>query len=350
MELIIGTISIVSLLFSIGLFAKMKRRSATLFGVLLFLAISFTYIRVYFIAIGNWEMIDRLNPFLYSYLLLFLPLIYLYVNRVLDRKTRYILHLLPFFVHFAFQCLRFTPLSEFEAYHSISNLFKFIFLAQAVLYGILLIRRLKEHDHRIQNQYSNLAGLQLNWMKSILFAIFSCGAIWLISWMSLLIGGIKTIELGFLHVIVLLIIFFLYNGMYTQRPVIDFIQEEEEEKTHQSSISLAEVSRRMEEEALYRNPELNLKKLAEHLSVPMREVSQVINREGETNFHSYVNSFRLTHVQTDLLDPSKEQWTILALALDAGFNSKSTFNAVFRKEVGMTPLEFKKAGKLTKKE
>ncbi len=59
--------------------------------------------------------------------------------------------------------------------------------------------------------------------------------------------------------------------------------------------------------------------------------------------YSYINSFRVAQVQKDLRDPSKDQWTILALALETDFNSKSTFNAVFRKHVGMTPIAFKKA-------
>ncbi len=173
MELIIGTITIVSLLFALGLMTKVHKVNSYFFGALLFLVISLTYFRVYLIAIANWELIDQFNPFLYSYLLLFLPLLYLYVNRVLNIETRKFLHLLPFFAHFAFQLLRFTPLSENDAFHLSANLFKFIFLAQAILYGFLLFRSLNQNAKRIENQYSNLAGLKLNWMKSILLTIFS---------------------------------------------------------------------------------------------------------------------------------------------------------------------------------
>ena len=93
----------------------------------------------------------------------------------------------------------------------------------------------------------------------------------------------------------------------------------------------------------YLTPSLTIEDLSTALSIPSWQVSQVINRAFGQNFFSFVNSHRVEEAKHRLSDPASNRLTILQILLDAGFNSKSTFNEAFRRHAGTTPREFRKA-------
>lgn len=99
----------------------------------------------------------------------------------------------------------------------------------------------------------------------------------------------------------------------------------------------------METEKPYVDGELTLPKLAERLSIPPQHLSQTINERLRQNFFDFVNTYRVEEAKRRLLDPAKQHYSVLAIAEEVGFNSKSAFNAVFKKHVQMTPSEFRKA-------
>jgi AraC-like DNA-binding protein len=107
---------------------------------------------------------------------------------------------------------------------------------------------------------------------------------------------------------------------------------------------LARLLRHMETEKPYIDGELTLPKLAERLSIPAPHLSQTINECLRQNFFDFVNTYRVEEAKRRLLDPAKQHYSVLAIAEEVGFNSKSSFNAVFKKHVQMTPSEFRKAG------
>lgn len=85
---------------------------------------------------------------------------------------------------------------------------------------------------------------------------------------------------------------------------------------------------------------LTLDDVAVHLQLPPRYISYLINTYSNTNFSGYVNGFRVEEVIRKLADPAEQHKTILGLALDAGFSSKSTFNQVFKQHTGKSPSQF----------
>jgi AraC-like DNA-binding protein len=98
----------------------------------------------------------------------------------------------------------------------------------------------------------------------------------------------------------------------------------------------------MEKEKPYRDGELTIQKLAEMLSIQVNYLSQIINERLGQNFFDFVNGYRVKEVQKLLVDPSKKHYTIVAIAEEVGFRSKSAFNAVFKKHTNMTPTEYRK--------
>lgn len=99
----------------------------------------------------------------------------------------------------------------------------------------------------------------------------------------------------------------------------------------------------MESEQPFTDGELTLQKLAEKLSIPAQHLSQVINERRNQSFSDFVNTYRVEAAKKKLLDPKTQHYTVLAIAEDVGFNSKSSFNAVFKKHTNMTPSEFRKS-------
>ena len=98
----------------------------------------------------------------------------------------------------------------------------------------------------------------------------------------------------------------------------------------------------MLEEKLYLDPELTLRSLAEFMNLPPNHLSQLLNLGFNQNFADYINSYRLTEFKQKLASDAAHQLTLLALAYDSGFNSKTVFNTFFKKKVGTTPKDYLK--------
>ena len=94
------------------------------------------------------------------------------------------------------------------------------------------------------------------------------------------------------------------------------------------------------EESIHTQSKLSLKILAQKLKLPPRYVSYLINTYHAQNFHQFVNTYRVKEVITKIKDPKEQHKTLLALALESGFNSKSSFNQVFKDHTGYSPSEY----------
>lgn len=97
------------------------------------------------------------------------------------------------------------------------------------------------------------------------------------------------------------------------------------------------------EEEPFLNPQLSLKIVADVLGLNTNKMSFLINQAFNANFNDFVNSYRLNHFKTISLDPKNSHLTILGLAYDSGFNSKSVFNNYFKKTEGTTPSQWVKS-------
>jgi AraC-like DNA-binding protein len=102
----------------------------------------------------------------------------------------------------------------------------------------------------------------------------------------------------------------------------------------------------MDNERLYQETELTLQDLAKKLDYPSHQVSQAINDGMNKNFYDLVNGYRVEEAKRLLLNPKNRNYTILSVGFEAGFNSKTTFNTVFKKFTGLTPTEFREQQKM----
>ncbi|MCR8561612.1 ABC transporter permease [Mucilaginibacter sp. BJC16-A38] len=101
------------------------------------------------------------------------------------------------------------------------------------------------------------------------------------------------------------------------------------------------LKKAMEASLFYRDAELSLGSLAEKLDIHPHELSRIINIALKKNFNDFVNEYRIREVAQKMQDPAYDRLTLLGIAYDAGFNSKSTFNRTFRQMTGISPAEYK---------
>jgi AraC-like DNA-binding protein len=97
----------------------------------------------------------------------------------------------------------------------------------------------------------------------------------------------------------------------------------------------------MEQDKIYCEPDLTLQDLARRLHSSTHQISQVINEGMKKNFYDLVNGYRVQEAKRLLLDPKTRNYTIISVGHDAGFNSKTTFNTVFKKFTGLTPSDYR---------
>ena len=100
------------------------------------------------------------------------------------------------------------------------------------------------------------------------------------------------------------------------------------------------IEQLMEREKIFKNPRLTLFDLATALDTHPKKISQVINNGFQMNFNDFVNSYRITEVINKVEANEDHLRTLLGLAFDSGFNSKSTFNRAFKKQTSCTPKEY----------
>jgi AraC-like DNA-binding protein len=104
---------------------------------------------------------------------------------------------------------------------------------------------------------------------------------------------------------------------------------------------LTALQQLMESEKPYLNSELTLLQLAEMLVISPHNLSEIINTRQQQNFFDFVNSYRVEKARRDLIDPTKQHLKILSIAFEAGFNSKTAFNTIFKKFTNLTPSEYR---------
>ncbi|NBB88509.1 MAG: helix-turn-helix domain-containing protein [Bacteroidetes bacterium] len=98
----------------------------------------------------------------------------------------------------------------------------------------------------------------------------------------------------------------------------------------------------MTKDKVFLNPDLNLELLSNYLEISEKHCSYILSKGMEMNFNQYVNSFRIAAFKERIKEGQNKSFTLTSIAYECGFNSKSTFNRVFKSTCAVTPSEFVK--------
>ncbi|MFA5834870.1 MAG: helix-turn-helix domain-containing protein [Bacteroidota bacterium] len=296
-------------------------------------------------------------PFLlgvsYPFPLLHGVFLYLYVgtltNQLPKRKTFLILHAFPAVVMYLFLIPFFVlsadeKISIFKSLGAGYELFRTISTFAVSVSGIVYIvwssLLLRNHRRRILDRFSYQHKIDLQWLQILTWGM---GGIWLL----VLFTNDTVIFMGVV-VFVFMVGFFGIRQARIFPATTEPMQEDEvKEKYAKSGLSdeqaerlYRELTRLMTGESMYKKSELSVDDLATRLNVHSNTLSQVINEKAEKNFYDFVNHYRLEEFKRMVSDPKNRNLTLMSLAFDCGFNSKSSFNRHFKKITGQTPSEY----------
>ena len=222
-----------------------------------------------------------------------------------------------------------------------------IFLVLQFGYYLVQARRLlRMHQKNIIEKFSNVEGMDVSWLNIIIW-IFGLILIFITIAAPSLIHGFSFSTYNTTSAIFFsLICFFIaYKGIQQKIPLESIVINENEQDVSNvdSMLQLKEqLIAHMEANKPFLNPELTLIDLAKQLAISRNQLSQVINTGVGHNFYNFINKFRVEEVKELIKKDAAKQYTILSLANDAGFNSKSSFNNIFKKMTGLTPSEYRK--------
>lgn len=221
-----------------------------------------------------------------------------------------------------------------------------------LLYLAFTFQLFYNYRNKIQQYFSNTYKLELNWVLSFLIvftAHYLYGTIQTL--ISELITPLSYTQQYWHNIFMALLVLYVgITGYFTDTTKLkklsfsftpNPISIPQSDKS--SDIPLAEVEKLqtyMAQEKPYLNPDLNLSDLAEELSMTRAQLSQVINIGFNKNFNDFVNGFRVDAFKEKLNEGKHKQLSLLGIAYDCGFNSKATFNRVFKKLTQTSPTEF----------
>lgn len=210
---------------------------------------------------------------------------------------------------------------------------------------------ISNHQKDVANYYSDLENKSLVWLKTIIYIFIAFHLLWIVE--DLIGFQFETVAGYFAYLSNLgtyFMIFWIgYNGFSQPEifatelfSVSPNSKKDSNAETAADREKYLELVRCIEERELYRNSNLNLKSLSEAVDIREKELSKLINTYANTNFYHFINTFRVETVKQLLTSDKAVQLSILGLATEAGFSSKSTFYAAFKNIEGCTPKQYQK--------
>ncbi len=175
------------------------------------------------------------------------------------------------------------------------------------------------------------------WLVAVFIGNILIYAAYIIGYFYLYLIGTITFSVVFYVLLILLLFKKNRESVFQDIPekyAAKKIDKTEAEKLTQQLTSL------MQRKELFKNPDVKLKDLADELNISKHYLSQLLNDNLGKSFAQYINTFRTEEAKRLLLE--NNQFTLEAIGFEAGFSSKSTFYATFKKIIGQTPAEFKK--------
>ena len=270
----------------------------------------------------------------------------------------------------------------------------FVAILQIAGYLVLSLRLLKSHSLNIRQNFSSIEKISLSWLRTLIFVFFCLLCMFtFFAVFSQFYGKYKEAEFILKLMIAIAIYIMAYKGITqpdifiplddagarleyhmssgdgdkktletnteelgsrTEAITSESLPPQSKEETgqtvkyrksaltdEQSDRILSRLRSIMENEKPYLETGLTLPMLSHMIDVSPHHLSQVLNAKLNKTFFDFVNEYRVAEAKKALVSPEADRFSILGIAMDAGFNSKNAFYSAFKKSTGMTPSQFK---------
>ncbi|MEJ2615337.1 MAG: helix-turn-helix domain-containing protein [Ignavibacteriaceae bacterium] len=232
-----------------------------------------------------------------------------------------------------------------------------------MIYVFFTIQVVRVYNNKIRNSYSNIERINLNWLRHLAIGL---SVVWGIVVITYVVNALseKNIQMDYLIYLAASVLiysigyFSLRQPQIFQRAVMEpeiepapaaEVKTAEETSYRKSGLTDKEAENHlknllsvMETDKPYLNSELTLGELAGKLSISTHNLSEILNTRVKQNFYDFINRYRVEEVKRRLADKESEMYNLIAIAFDSGFNSKSAFNTIFKKQTGTTPSQYRR--------
>lgn len=294
------------------------------------------------------------------------PFLYLYSLKLTRNIQRFpignLLHFIPFFIFLTGASILFFQKIQFSWFYPLVAVQGII---SGLVYCILTSLVLVSYRKKIKMRYSNTEKIDLNWLLRLTIGIL---AIWLGATVFVMLNKFYSVQLPLHWLFAIVPVFIFYTGFYGIKQKLVFKKAENRKIRDMKTMSAKkntstakatyqksgltnndmkkiyeQLENVMKNKKLFLQPELNLHNLASELQTPAHHITQTLNVYLRQNFYDFVNGYRVNAFIKKIENRESEHFSLLAIALDCGFNSKSSFNRIFKKQTGITPSEYKKS-------
>ena len=359
------------LLLSLILFSKKENHNANIilamatFALSLHLFTKIYYTRQLFYQFPHYIGVTYPFPYLYG------PLFFIYTKLVSKQENKFgsknFIHFIPALIIYLIglpvyllngpEKIEFVKRMMVGRESLVFQIIDWIIPFQGIFYTILTINVVVRYNKRIKDSFSNIEKINLNWLK---YLASGAAIIWSIVLIIYIVSNFIARETGIDLMLQFSMSVLIYSMGYfgLSQPEI-FLQpageiSDEAEKIKYKKSGLDDSSSEkiknnlldlMNKKKPYLDSDLTLNKLSGMLSVSVHHLSEVINKKLNQNYYDFINKYRIEEFKARIEDPSFANYSLLSIAFDSGFKSKTSFNTIFKKMTGKTPSEYKSSFK-----
>lgn len=301
------------------------------------------------------------------------PLLYLYIKSLYKEESlglkKFWMHLIPlcfYLLLIAFpRCLAIWSPDLVSSYSQMIDRYELLLQFQAFYlsgYCIASLSLLSTYQKLLKQNFSALEEKELHWARYLLLGLLLTLFVNLLVALFIYFQAPIYFNLDFFTdtVFILLIFYLGYHGL-TQSPILlpayilqrDRLLAETEVKStsshHLSNASEGEIenlkvalNRALQEEKLFLKEDLSLADLADYVGTTDKKLSALLNQLLNQNFFELINDYRVEEVKQKIQSPEFAHYTLLAIAYESGFKSKTSFNRIFKKKTGLSPSGYRK--------
>ncbi len=377
-----------ALIFAIILFIFSRKyaRSKRILGYYMMLNFIY-YLYNFFYYTGNFDISSKLYYIILPVVFLLQPFFYLYIKSLTSINfkcsPKQLLHFVPALIVLLMNIFLYSFLTYNEQIQLLSfngetsnKILKYylylhnygyhyILSVQALFYFGLIIFTIYKHKKEMSSNFSNTEGIKLDWLIALLLIFIT------ISTIQEIIGNIDKVVYDPIarinyNLFYMFTISFIGIGGIIQKEIygkntssnvcIDFTEDTDikpETKYKNSSLNdeakkilIIKLKKYIEQEKPYLNNDLKLHDISDALETNRQYLSQIINETYNQNFYTLINKLRIEEAKKMFFNKKHKQLSIMGVANTVGFNSKSTFNTLFKKYSGKTPSQFIKENNL----